>query len=131
MVFFIESVATTTLLSAFVYLDQASRQYCAALEYVDVGVCSRCLDIALQQTGYCHLSDGLCACGLIPLDLVDADVVLAVTCGCESRHFCVKDGRCLSDCWEEEKSKREAGERELSEMMVRQVSRGRHAKVTS
>lgn len=53
------------------------------------GKCSRCLDIALQQTCDCHLRDGLGAGGLIPLDLVDADIVLAVSCGCESRHCLV------------------------------------------
>lgn len=61
----------------------------AAREYTSSRDLLRGLDISLEQAGYCHFRDGLDAGRLVPLDLVDPDIVLAVTSGCKSSHCVV------------------------------------------
>ena len=77
-VFFMESVATTTLLSAFVYLG-----YLLAYEFERWGWedIVRYVDSPFEEYADSHLSDGLDAGFLIAFDFIDADVVLAIS-GC-------------------------------------------------
>lgn len=56
--------------------------------FVDEGSL-RCLDLSLEQTGYRHLRDGLDARLLVPVDLVDADIVLSVPGRSERGHIVV------------------------------------------
>ncbi|KAL2277369.1 hypothetical protein FJTKL_00072 [Diaporthe vaccinii] len=46
----------------------------------------RCLDLPFKQAGHCHLCDGLDPGGLVPVHLVDADIVLPIPGRCESGH---------------------------------------------
>jgi len=82
MVFLIESVATTTLLSPLVYLDIVSCR--RARNGIESSL--RYLDRPLQQYADSHFRDCLDAGLLVPFDLVDADIVLAVTCLSYGRH---------------------------------------------
>lgn len=82
VVFFIVSVATTTLLSAWVYLklDQPlARQ-------LDTREVLRRLDFSFQQHTDGHLDDGLGFGCFVPLHLVHTDIVLSITGGCEFWH---------------------------------------------
>lgn len=91
MVFLIESVATTTLLSALVYL----------CHFVRAGACRvvrgsglRCLDGALEQAADGHLCHCLDTGFLVAMDLVDADIVLSVAGRSERRHCGGGGGGC-------------------------------------
>ena len=46
----------------------------------------RSLDLALEQTAHSHLGHGMGPRLLVPLNLADADIVLAVAGRSESRH---------------------------------------------
>jgi hypothetical protein len=78
IVFFMESVATTTLLSALVYLGWDGQKGLGQRGSGSRRDIIRWLDATLQENADGHLSDGLNPSGLITLDLVDADVVLAI-----------------------------------------------------
>lgn len=76
--FLIESVATTTLLSALVYLDRR-----ISLDGEgELGGNVRCLDCSLEKNADCHFCYGLGSCGRISFYLVDSDVVLAIAGAC-------------------------------------------------
>lgn len=75
IVFFTVSVATTTLLSALVYLEPSD-----VVPSEAAAANLRRLYLSLEQYADGHLNHGLNAGLLIPLDLVNADVILAIAC---------------------------------------------------
>lgn len=86
MVFLMESVATTTLLSAFVYLE-GNLLVGVAIEGQLSNV--RGINGTFEEDADCHFRDSLHACGRILLNFVDSDIVLAVSCGSNCCHFVV------------------------------------------
>lgn len=74
-----ESVATTTLLSASVYLRSSWLDVLYFVARVSGALGLRCLDLALEKAAYCHLRYGVDAGLLISLDFANADIVLSVT----------------------------------------------------
>lgn len=79
-----ESVATTTLLSAAVYLLDI-RRVLLVREVCEEGNVRR-LDCSFEEDADGHLVDRLCSIGVL-LYFVDADIVLAVSCGCYGWHY--------------------------------------------
>jgi len=84
VVFFMVSVATTTLLSASVYLLTISGleppSSTAIFGY------SRDVDLTFEKHTNRHFDHGVCLCRFVFVDLVQANVVLAITGCCELRH---------------------------------------------